>query len=441
MTERANCVEEDGMSDLENRMSESRTLEYKEDLTKSYLKTVSAFANYDGGSIIFGVRDNGEAIGIENPEKLRLSVENQINDNIRPRPRYLLEQYEEEGKALVELKVEAGLQPPYYYQKKAYTRNDTSTIEVSDYELNDLILKGRNLTYDKLPSPNQNLTFNKLTDTFQNETNNTLSTNDLPAILGLYTSGSGYNNAGLLFSDQNRFPGIRIVKFGKDENTIWLRRDLENISIIEMMENALETYRQQYQPEKIEGAKRIIKPMIPEESYREAVANALVHRNWAIDAPILIKMYPDKITISSPGALVEGVEPDAYLRGAMSKFRNPVIGWIFLRLGYVEGLSTGVMRINAPYANACQKPEFEFLSNALVITLPVPNDTPHLTSEQNQIYQLFKTNRELSLKEIQKLTGFSSSVARSNTNFLVQNNILERVGGGPKTRYRERTMR
>lgn len=441
MTERANCVEEDGMSDLENRMSESRTLEYKEDLTKSYLKTVSAFANYDGGSIIFGVRDNGEAIGIENPEKLRLSVENQINDNIRPRPRYLLEQYEEEGKALVELKVEAGLQPPYYYQKKAYTRNDTSTIEVSDYELNDLILKGRNLTYDKLPSPNQNLTFNKLTDTFQNETNNTLSTNDLPAILGLYTSGSGYNNAGLLFSDQNRFPGIRIVKFGKDENTIWLRRDLENISIIEMMENALETYRQQYQPEKIEGAKRIIKPMIPEESYREAVANALVHRNWAIDAPILIKMYPDKITISSPGALVEGVEPDAYLRGAMSKFRNPVIGWIFLRLGYVEGLSTGVMRINAPYANACQKPEFEFLSNALVITLPVLNDTPHLTSEQNQIYQLFKTNRELSLKEIQKLTGFSSSVARSNTNFLVQNNILERVGGGPKTRYRERTMR
>ncbi len=429
------------MSDLENRMSESRTLEYKEDLTKSYLKTVSAFANYDGGSIIFGVRDNGEAIGIENPEKLRLSVENQINDNIRPRPRYLLEQYEEEGKALVELKVEAGLQPPYYYQKKAYTRNDTSTIEVSDYELNDLILKGRNLTYDKLPSPNQNLTFNKLTDTFQNETNNTLSTNDLPAILGLYTSGSGYNNAGLLFSDQNRFPGIRIVKFGKDENTIWLRRDLENISIIEMMENALETYRQQYQPEKIEGAKRIIKPMIPEESYREAVANALVHRNWAIDAPILIKMYPDKITISSPGALVEGVEPDAYLRGAMSKFRNPVIGWIFLRLGYVEGLSTGVMRINAPYANACQKPEFEFLSNALVITLPVLNDTPHLTSEQNQIYQLFKTNRELSLKEIQKLTGFSSSVARSNTNFLVQNNILERVGGGPKTRYRERTMR
>ena len=429
------------MSDLENRMSESRTLEYKEDLTKSYLKTVSAFANYDGGSIIFGVRDNGEAIGIENPEKLRLSVENQINDNIRPRPRYLLEQYEEEGKALVELKVEAGLQPPYYYQKKAYTRNDTSTIEVSDYELNDLILKGRNLTYDKLLSPNQNLTFNKLTDTFQNETNNTLSTNDLPAILGLYTSGSGYNNAGLLFSDQNRFPGIRIVKFGKDENTIWLRRDLENISIIEMMENALETYRQQYQPEKIEGAKRIIKPMIPEESYREAVANALVHRNWAIDAPILIKMYPDKITISSPGALVEGVEPDAYLRGAMSKFRNPVIGWIFLRLGYVEGLSTGVMRINAPYANACQKPEFEFLSNALVITLPVLNDTPHLTSEQNQIYQLFKTNRELSLKEIQKLTGFSSSIARSNTNFLVQNNILERVGGGPKTRYRERTMR
>ena len=177
-------------------------------------------------------------------------------------------------------KVEAGSQPPYYYQKKAYIRNDTSTIEVSDYELNDLILKGRNQTYDKLLSRNQNLTFHKLTDTFQNETNNTLSTNDLPAILGLYTSGSGYNNAGLLFSDQNIFPGIRIVKFGKDENTIWLRRDLENISIIEMMENALDIYRQQYQPETIDGAKRSTKSLIPEESFREALANALVHRNW-----------------------------------------------------------------------------------------------------------------------------------------------------------------
>lgn len=441
MTEITICMEEDGMSVLGNRRSESRTLEYKEALTKSYLKTVSAFANYDGGSVIFGVQDNGEAIGIENSEQLRLSVENQINDNIHPRPRYLLEQYEEDGKVFVELKVEAGSQPPYYYQKKAYIRNDTSTIEVSDYEFNDLILKGRNLTYDKLSSPNQELTFNKLTDTFQNETNNALSTNDLPAILGLYTSGSGYNNAGLLFSDQNHFPGIRIVKFGKDENTIWLRRDLENISMIELMENALDTYRQQYQPEKIEGAKRITKSMIPEESYREALANALVHRNWAIDSPILIKMYPDKITISSPGVLVEGVQPDTYLRGAMSKFRNPVIGWIFLRLGYIEGLSTGVMRINAPYANAYQKPEFEFLSNALVITLPVLNDTPHLTSEQNQIYQLFNINRELSLKKIQKLTGLSSSSARNNTNFLVQRHILERIGGGPKTRYRKSTMR
>lgn len=304
-----------------------------------------------------------------------------------------------------------------------------------------MILKGRNQTYDKLLSRNQNLTFHKLTDTFQNETNNTLSTNDLPAILGLYTSGSGYNNAGLLFSDQNSFPGIRIVKFGKDENTIRLRRDLENISIIEMMENALDIYRQQYQPETIDGAKRSTKSLIPEESFREALANALVHRNWGIDSPILIKMHPDKITISSPGALVEGVQPDTYLRGAISKFRNPVIGWIFLRLGYIEGLSIGVMRINAPYANNYQKPEFEFLSNALVITLPVLNEAAGMTSEQNQIYQLFNLNRELSLKEIQKLTGLSSSSTRNNINFLIQENILERVGGGPKTRYRKSTLR
>lgn len=99
------------------------------------------------------------------------------------------------------------------------------------------------------------------------------------------------------------------------------------------------------------------------------------------------------------------------------------------------------MRINAPYANNCQKPEFEFLSNALVITLPVLNEAAGMTSEQNQIYQLFNLNRELSLKEIQKLTGLSSSSTRNNINFLIQENILERVGGGPKTRYRKSTLR
>ena len=87
-------------------MKETRQLEFKSDISNTFLKTVSAFANYDGGQIIFGVGDTGEKIGLKDPAETCLAIENKINDAIRPQPQYELSVNEKDK--TVTLTVEAG---------------------------------------------------------------------------------------------------------------------------------------------------------------------------------------------------------------------------------------------------------------------------------------------------------------------------------------------
>lgn len=110
-------------------MRESRTLEYKETAdSNTFMKTVSAFANYGSGKIIFGISDGGKVKGILNPVKACLDLENKINDSIKPVPEYSMEIQED---STIVLNISEGKYKPYLYKGKAYKRNDSATIEVS----------------------------------------------------------------------------------------------------------------------------------------------------------------------------------------------------------------------------------------------------------------------------------------------------------------------
>ena len=138
-------------------MRESRTLEYKESITNTFLKTVSAFANYGSGEIIFGITDDGRIIGIRDPKASCLDIENRINDSIDPVPEYTLSVNEKTS--VITLKVQEGLHKPYMYKAKAYRRNDSATIAVDRLELARLILEGQNTSYEELPASDQSLSF------------------------------------------------------------------------------------------------------------------------------------------------------------------------------------------------------------------------------------------------------------------------------------------
>ena len=124
-------------------MHETRTVEFKETITNTFLKTVSAFSNYEGGAIFFGIDDNGNIKGIADVKQSCLDIENKINDSISPQPDYTLEVQSDN---VIKVAVKSGIQKPYLYKSKAYKRNDTATIEVDTLELSRLILEGKNIT-------------------------------------------------------------------------------------------------------------------------------------------------------------------------------------------------------------------------------------------------------------------------------------------------------
>ena len=138
-------------------MRETRILEFKETITNTFLKTVSAFSNYNGGEILFGVDDDGNIKGLSDVKQACLDIENKINDSISPQPNYTLEI--QNNQQTIKLSVKSGRQKPYLYKSKAYKRNDSSTIEVDTLEFSRLVLEGKNIRFEELPCIDQELSF------------------------------------------------------------------------------------------------------------------------------------------------------------------------------------------------------------------------------------------------------------------------------------------
>lgn len=414
-------------------MKENKQLEFKSDITNTFLKTVSAFANYNGGKIIFGVEDDGEVVGLNNPVQACLDIENKINDTIRPQPQYELSVQDVEK--TVTLMVEPGAHKPYTYKSKAYRRNDTATIEVDELELSRLILQGKNINYENLTAADQNLRFRTLEERAKSEIGIRSLNKDVLKTLNLYNDENGYNHAAELLADINHFPGIDIARFGDSISVILKRVTFENESILSELENAVEVYRDFYQYEEIDGMSRKKVERIPEEAFREAIANALIHRTWDVNAQIQVLMFEDRIEISSPGGLPSGLSEAEYLKGNVSILRNPILGNVFYRLHIVEILGTGILRIRESYQNSAKKPTFEIYDNSLTVILPVVRDA-EMSEDESVVYGTLSKNIPKSISEIMPELPFGRSKTASILKSLAEKNYVTILGKGKSTRYK-----
>ena len=417
-------------------MKESRTLEFKRNITNSFLKTVSAFANFGTGTILFGMDDCGKIVGISDPDNVRLDIENRINDSIRPKPEYSISVNRKTN--VLSLNVQEGKYKPYLYRGKAYRRSDTASLEVDQVELRRLTLEGENLYYEGLSCGMDNLTFRYFESKLAEKLGITTLTDDILRTFGFINDDKKHNIAGALFADSNKFSGIDIARFGDSISEILDRETISGVSILKQYDGAVLSFRRYYQYEVVKGVERKTVERIPEEAFREAVANALVHRTWDINSHVRVAMFPDRIEVSSPGGLPKGITKEEYINGSISNLRNPILGNVFFRLHYIEMFGTGIRRIKDAYANAPIKPDFIITDNSISVILPRVDRKLEVSADGGKVLDVLNEGMILSSREIASKLGWSKDKAIRVLNTLLSAGYIQIIGNGPGTKYVKR---
>lgn len=375
------------LKDYEN--AETTNIDFKEKVElnkpKSWLKSVSAFANSTGGVLLFGVRDSDHfPMGVDNISEASEKITELINSKIVPIPRYELNVFCENEREFLVIKVGDGPKTPYYYKsdggKEAFIRSGNQSISAPKHILDNLILKSQNTTFDELSSKYciSDMSFTLLNATLKEETGKSLEQKKDYISLELSVQDK-LTNAGLLLSDQGLLPQSKIFC------TRWNGLKKGNIvgdaiddkeysgSILSLLQNS-ELFVKNYSKLswKIVGKKRIEIEDYPLRAVREAIVNAIIHRDYQIlGSEIHIDMFDDRLEIVSPGGMIDGsCVQDLDISQISSIRRNRIISDIFNRLNLMERRGSGLVRILDSYQDFEKKPSFYSTSSFFKVTFP-----------------------------------------------------------------------
>ena len=422
--------------------AETSNIDYKvaleERKPKSWLKSVSAFANSKGGIILFGVDDSTHELeGLDNIQQVAEKITEIINAKILPLPRYEINSFTENGKDFLELKIGDGPSTPYYLvidgRKEAFIRSGNQSIPAPEHILNNLILKGKNLTFDALPTDYKinDLSFTLLAATIKEKTNKKFDENKEFFSLGLANTEKELTNAGLLLSDQNPLKQSKIVcTRWKGLNKGIIAEDAiddkeYNGSIIALLENADSFIKNNSKMSwKVVGMERQELEEYPITARREAIVNALIHRDYQIlGAEIHIDMFDDRLEITSPGGMFDGsLIQNLEIKNIPSMRRNIVIADVFSRLHYMDRRGSGLSRILESYNDSIQKPKF--ISDSLSFTVIFPNKGYYKTNETAENKNIV-SDRDLFFIQLYKSIQ-NTNIRNSTINQI--RNIFEKMG-------------
>lgn len=193
-----------------------------------------------------------------------------------------------------------------------------------------------------------------------------------------------------------------------------------------------------YQPyEVVVGFERVRRIQVPREAFREAVANALLHRRFDLNGAVQISMHENRIEVLSPGGLPEGISETAYLYSQLSLPRNLTIAEVFHRLHIIEKFGTGIDRIRNEYEAFEPKPQFEVTADYIRVVLPVVDymKQQEEVSLENQIMTLLANSNKLSRREIEMETGYKKTRVYEALQDLIEKGHIEQVGSSTNTRY------
>jgi ATP-dependent DNA helicase RecG len=254
--------------------------------------------------------------------------------------------------------------------------------------------------------------------------------------------------------------GILLIRFeGDSVMNIRDRLHVKHQSIINQFERCIDFYSKHVNiGELIDGVYRKTIEEIPLVAYRETIANAIVHRDYEMGADIKIEFFDSRIEVVSPGGLPRGISEEEFLDGRISICRNPAIASIFMRMGIIERLATGIRRIKESYQYTGLKPQFHVAQNSIKVVLPKINEKKmrseliakknasesHETfkeqvfsEDEERICNHLKQHKKISRKEVEALLELKKTQTIKILNQLIEKNEIERVGKGNKIYYKE----
>ena len=439
---------------------------------KSWLKTVSAFANGIGGALIFGISDKEEIIGLDNYKKDSENISEIIKTKIEPLPKVTLKHYLIEDKNIIILFVHSGKETPYYFteggHQTAYIRLGNESIPAKNSDLINLILKGKNRSYDSLGTDikKDNVSFTKLKSLYYLKTGNEFTDSDLESF-GLVNKDNFLTNAGALLADEP------IIKYSRIFCTRWNGLDMTSGieealndnefegSILLLLQNAENFIKVNTKKKWKKGNEsRIEMPDYPERAIQEVLVNAIIHRDYAIiGSEIHIDIYDDRIEIYSPGGMFDGsFIQEQNIMEISSLRRNPIIADLFNRIHLMERRGSGLKKIISSYQNAInytQEKEVEFKSTQKDFKVILKNlnykvaiksgdkvaiksddkVTIKIQDEQlKKILEYIKKYNNCKTSDIENLLSVKSSRARKLLSILVSVKKIQALGQN-KNRY------
>ena len=457
---------------------ESYTVEFKESPDRELPSEVCAFANASGGKVYIGVHDEGYVVGTDTSNAARSRIQDTIN-KIEPRLSVSMDVLDN----IIVLTVPEGTHKPYSCPSGFYLRSGPNSQKLDRDNIIEFFQNEGRVRYDEIIRDDLPIDerFNEAAYKRYLKTAKISDVLEREAILkNLHCAGSSggklcFTNAGALFFRVNdedivfRHAGIVCALYkGTDKAYILDAKEL-NGDIISNVEDAIIFLKKHLRISyKIEKLRRENILELPEDALREAVVNAVCHRNYfEKGARIMVEIFDDRVDIVSPGGLCKGITPENF--GTVTITRNSTIASMFFRIDYIEQMGTGIKRMrNATKEADVAEPEFEFTGFFKVTFKRNELDTPighqsaanrpqPVTAGNNQIYpaksgqirpnpaapadrkraiiSFLEENGQAKADDYVNIIGLSAGRIRDLLREMVSDGAIEKVGKGRLTHY------
>ena len=444
---------------IDNLISECTAYDFKvmleEKKPKSWLKSVSAFANGSGGSLFFGIDNEGAVKGLNDVQHVCETISSKIRDYMDPLPEVEMMPQTVDGHNVLQVKVSSGNYTPYYYvgdgQRVAFVRVGDESIPATAEQMVRLVLKGSNKTYDSLVTDYkaEDYTFIILANEFKKRTTQDWNKKFLVSF-GLFTGADTLTNAGALFADdcplwQSRLYCTRWD--GKDKSDAINDAEFTG-NILMLLREAMNFVKSNTRKgwEKLPNGRKN-KPEYAERAVLEAMVNHFIHRDYTVmGGEVHLDIYDDRLTVTSPGGMYNGMLiQNLDIDDVSSERRNPILANVMAQLNYMEKRGSGLTRI-CNETKALEgytdelKPMFKSTPTQFqTIIFASPTDInvgdhvgdvseTKLTERQQVILNLIKESPSITAKQMSETLSVSQRTIERDLSTLKEKGIVKREG-------------